>query len=105
MTISNYEVILTDVAKEELEKIYEYISEKLVEKPAADRLMEKIEKNILRLEQNPYSCEEIYTKPHSEVYRKLIIDNYIALYKVYDECKKVVIYRIVYGKMDYLENL
>ena len=80
MDTDNYEVILTDVAKEDLEEIYEYISEHLLEILAANRLMEKIEQKILRLEQNPYSCVEVHIKPHNEVYRKLVIDNYIVLY-------------------------
>ena len=103
MDTNNYEIILTDIAKEELEKIYEYISEHLLEKAAADRLMDKIEQNILRLEQNPYSCVEVRIKPHNEVYRKLVIDNYIALYEVDEKYKQVVIYRVIYGKMDYLK--
>ena len=43
MDTNIYEVVLTDTAKEELEEIYKYISENLLEKVAADRLMEKIE--------------------------------------------------------------
>ena len=36
--------------------------------------MDKIEQNILRLEQNPYSCVEVHIKSHNdEVYRKLVI--------------------------------
>ena len=105
MDTNNYEIVLTDIAKEELEEIYEYISEHLLEKVAADRLMDKIEKNILRLEQNPYSCVEVHIKPQNEVYRKLVIDNYIALYEVDEKYKQVVIYRVIYGKMDYLKMM
>ena len=64
---------------------------------------DKIEQNFLRLEQNPYSCVEVHIKPHNEVYRKLVIDNYIALYEVDEKYKQVVIYRVVYGRMDYLK--
>ena len=103
MDTDNYEVILTDVAKEDLEEIYEYISEHLLEILAANRLMEKIEQKILRLEQNPYSCVEVHIKPHNEVYRKLVIDNYIVLYEVDEKYKQVVVYRIIYGKTDYLK--
>ena len=54
MDINNYEIVFTDTAKEELEEIYEYISEHLLEVGIANRLMDKIEQSILRLEQNPY---------------------------------------------------
>ena len=63
--------------------------------------MEKIEQNFLRLEQNPYSCMEVHIKPTNEVYRKLVIDNYIALYEVDEKYKQVVVYRVLYGRMDY----
>lgn len=103
MDTNTYEIVFTDTAKEELEEIYEYISEHLLEVGAANRLMDKIEQNILRLEQNPYSCVEVHIKPHNNVYRKLVIDNYIALYEVEETYKQVVIYRVVYGKRDYLK--
>lgn len=103
MDTNNYEIVLTDIAKEEIEEIYEYISEHLLEPIAANRLMDKIEQNILRLERNPYSCVEVHIKPHDEIYRKLVIDNYIALYEVDEKYKQVVIYRVIYGKMDYLK--
>ena len=63
MDINNYEIILTDSAKIDLEEIYEYISENLLETNSANRLMEKIENDILRLEQHPYSCIEVQVKP------------------------------------------
>lgn len=103
MDTNNYEIVLTDIAKEEIEEIYEYISQELSEISAANRLMDKIEQNFLRLEQNPYSCVEVHIKPHNEVYRKLVIDNYIALYEVDEKYKQVVIYRVVYGRMNYLK--
>lgn len=103
MDTNTYEIVFTDTAKEELEEIYEYISEHLLEVGAANRLMDKIEQNILRLEQNPYSCVEVHIKPHNNIYRKLVIDNYIALYEVEETYKQVVIYRVLYGKRDYLK--
>ncbi len=98
-----YEIVFTDTAKEELEEIYEYISEYLLEVGVANRLMDKIEKSILRLEQNPYSCVEVHIKQHNNIYRKLIIDNYVVLYGVEETYKQVVIYRVIYGKRDYLK--
>jgi addiction module RelE/StbE family toxin len=102
MDTNNYEIILTDTAKEEIEEIYEYISHNLYEKLVANKLMEKIENSFLMLEQNPYICTKVQVKPHNEIYRKLIIDNYIALYEVEEKHKRVIVYRVLYGKMDYL---
>ena len=104
MDTNSYEIVVTDIAKKELEEIYKYISEELIEINIANKLMDKIEKTILRLEKNPYSCPEIHIKPHNEIYRKLVVENYIVLYEVDDKQKKVIIYRVVYGKTDYLKN-
>lgn len=103
MDINNYEIVITDVAKEELEEIYEYISEHLKEPKIANKLMGKIEENILNLEYNPYICSEVKIKPNNNTYRRLIIDNYIALYEVDEKYKQIVIYRIIYGKTDYMK--
>lgn len=103
MDTNTYEIVFTDTAKEELEEIYEYISEHLLEVGVANKLMDKIEQSILRLEQNPHSCVEVHIKPHNNVYRKLVIDNYIALYEIEETYKQVVIYRVLYGKRDYLK--
>ncbi len=46
MDTNNYEIVLTDIAKEEIEEIYEYISQELSEISAANRLMDKIEQNF-----------------------------------------------------------
>ena len=105
MDISNYEVTLTDVAKEEIENIYAYILENLHEEIAANKLMDKIEDGVLRLAQNPYSCPKVKVKPHNEIYRKLIINNYIVLYDIDKEYKKTVIYRVIHEKTDYLKLL
>ena len=102
MVTNNYEIIFTDTAKEELEKIYEYISKHLYETSAAKRLMKKIEQNFLRLEKNPYSCMEVCVKPHDKTYRRLVIGNYIGLYDIDEKSKQVIIYRIFNGRMDYL---
>ena len=50
MDINNYEIVFTDTAKEELEEIYSYIAENLLEVEVSNRLMEKVEQSILRLE-------------------------------------------------------
>ena len=103
MGTSNYEVIITDNAKEELDKIYEYISNNLIQTSSAYNLMEQIEQKVLRLEQFPYSCPEVKVKPQNLSYRKLVVNkNYIALYKVDEKYKQINIIHIYYAKRDYL---
>ena len=102
MDTNTYEIVLTDIAKEELEYVYEYISENLYANQAANNLMDKIERSILMLEKNPFACTEVCIKPHNEIYRKLVVDNYIVLYQVEETYKQVVIYRVIYGRRDYI---
>ena len=49
MNTKKYDIILTDMAKSELEEIYQYIFNNLKEPKIADKLMEKIETEILSL--------------------------------------------------------
>ena len=53
MDIKKFDIILTDMAKKDLEDIYEYIFESLKEIKVADRLMRKIETEIFSLEISP----------------------------------------------------
>lgn len=105
MSIKHYEVILTDSAKLDLEEIYEYIKDNLKESDVANQLMSKIESDILRLEQYPFSCMEVKVKPHKKLYRKLVTGKYIVLYRVEEEDKQVVILNVIYGKKDYLNDV
>ena len=54
-----YEVIITERAKQELKEIYDYISKSLMEENTADKLIDKIEKELLQLEDIPEGCRWI----------------------------------------------
>lgn len=103
MDTDYYEIVLTDMAEADLDSIYDYIANTLKEENSSNKLMNKIETSILRLEQFPYSCSEVHIKPRNKRYRKLVIGNYIVLYRVEEEYKQVVIFHIFYGKKDYLK--
>ena len=101
-----YEVIITERAKQELKEIYEYISKSLMEENTADKLIDKIEKELLQLEDIPegFSVIENYRKKDFE-YRRLQINNYVAIYRIDKEKREVYIIRIVYGGRNYLNEL
>ena len=102
MAINNYYISLTTNAKEELIDIYEYIDNNLKSKIAADNLMCEIENKILRLSIFPYSCMEVKTKPRNTIYRRLLVKNYVILYKIDEENKRVNIIHIYYGRRNFL---
>ena len=88
--MDKYKVKLNQRAYRELERIFEYIAlEKLAPENAkkqTDRIMEKLK----RLETFPYSHQErMEGKYAKKGYRQLLIDNYIAIYRI-DETNKTV---------------
>ena len=101
-----YKVKLTDVFLEEIEEICNYITNKLKNIDASNRLREKVIYNILLLENSPKMCAKIGKVDRvKRQYRRLVVNNYIILYTV-DEKKIVYIAHIYYGGRNYLdENL
>lgn len=104
MDIKKYNIIFTDIAKENLDEIYYYINENLKEPSTAEKLITLIENEINRLSYYPYSCRKIHIKPRNELYRRLVIKNYIVLYRVIEEKKEVVIFYIIYAGKNYLSD-
>ena len=59
-------------------------------------------KDILRLENAPYSCKKIQIGPRNKCYRRLVSGNYIILYRINKLKKQVKIYHVYYNKRNYL---
>ena len=97
-----FEIKITDEARHDLEKIYDYISLELKNDIAAKKLIRKIRDSIIRLREFPYMSEllkdEILRK---KGYRKIVIDNYIVIYKVNKDERSVIIVRIIYNRRQY----
>lgn len=98
-----YKVKLTDQFLDEFEEISDYISNKLKNIEASNRLREKVIYNVLLLENSPRMCTEIEKLDRVErQYRRMVVNNYVILYTI-DELEKVVyIAHIYYGKRNYL---
>lgn len=106
MSKNSYSLKFTPKAGEDLEQVYSYISEKLFNSSAANDLLEKIEQNIMRLKNFPYSCSLVSDELlKSKGYRKLIIENYIVFHLINESEKQIVIMRILYGAQNYQEFL
>ncbi|MBF8437738.1 type II toxin-antitoxin system RelE/ParE family toxin [Halanaerobiaceae bacterium Z-7014] len=97
-----FEIKITDEARHDLEKIYDYISLEFKNDIAAKKLIRKIRDSIIRLREFPYMSEllkdEILRK---KGYRKIVIDNYIVIYKVNKDERLVIIVRIIYNRRQY----
>lgn len=98
-----FEVEFTDGSIEEMTEIYEYISNDLKEDNVAKRLMTEILDRVLDLANAP----ELYMKIGKvdrlkREYHRMVVKNYVILYTIDFEKRKVYISRMIYGKRNYL---
>lgn len=107
MDISNqYQVEFTDEFKREIRKIYNYIKEELYAEKAAQDLMIKVEEYTNNLSYAPRIYAEIDKYRGTErVYRRIVINNYVILYTIDEENKKVYITHMYYGGSDYINKI
>ena len=100
-----YRLKLTEQFLGEFEEICAYISNKLKNIDASNRLREKAIYNILLLENSPRMCTEIEKVDRTErQYRRMIINNYVILYTIDEPEKIVYIAHIYYGGRNYLNG-
>jgi len=98
--------ILFPKAKDDLENIFYYISFELVNQEAATDLIYKFESKFNELLLFPLSYPLVESKLIYEIdLRKCIVDNYIILYFYNAKDKLVEIVRVIYSKIDYLQDL
>ena len=101
-----YNIIIEKYAQKDLESIYNYICNNLVNKEAAIKLLNKINEKFDSIALFPKSAPLIinnYVKNNN--IRKLLIDNYIAFYEVDDIKNEIRIIRIMYGMQNYIDVL
>ena len=86
-------------ALEDLKEIVRYIARTLQNPKAAENLAHEIIKKIDLLADFPYSAPR-YTpiKPLEYEYRKLLVKNYFAFYRIDEMKKTITVARIIYAK-------
>ncbi len=97
-----FEVEFTDECIEEMIEIYEYISNNLKEDNVAKKLMTEVTSKILDLANAP----ELYMKIGrvdrlKREYHRMVVKNYVVLYTIDFEKKKVFISHMIYGRRNY----
>lgn len=97
-----YNVIRTDIADEGIRKIILYIAQNFGSDIALEKL-EKIEKRILELGNDPYmGMSPRYIVLKRQGYKVLILDKNLVFYKIDEEKKNVIVYAVVDQRQDYL---
>ncbi len=95
-----YKLRYLELAQSDLLDIISYISNQLSAPQAATNLLNKLDKEISRLERFPLSGHPYTNKQKlNEEYRMLVVENYLVFYVVYDNI--VEIRRIIYGRRNY----
>jgi len=100
-----YEVLITESCRIEIKKIYEYIKNNLYAENSAKKLMNKIEKTVMNLTYAPRIYAEIgIYKNTKRSYRRIVVDNFIVLYIIDEDDKKIYISHMYYGGSDYINK-
>ena len=100
--IDIYRVTLFDRAYRDLDGIYDYIANTLIEPGIALNIVDEIETAILSLDTMPHRCSErkigVYA---NQGYRQLFVGNYTVLFRIDEERKLVMIVTIRYSSSQF----
>lgn len=100
--MDNYEIVILDRAKRDLDEIYSYIAYHFQEPVVALKMMDSLEEQILSLEYMPYRCPERRTGLFANKgYRQLLVKNYNVIFRVDDKRKKVLVVTIRYARSQF----
>ncbi|GFI27910.1 hypothetical protein IMSAGC012_03039 [Lachnospiraceae bacterium] len=96
-----YEVTTTDQADTDLRGIYEYIAFELLSPDNAIGQLDRLEKNIMGLEEFPEKFRHYEKEPwHSRGLRVMPVDNYLVFYIPDKDAGIVTVIRVMYAGMD-----
>ena len=99
-----FEIEFTNECIEEMIAIYEYISNNLKENNAAKKLMTEVTDKILNLSNLPEFYMKIGTTNElKREYHRIVVKNYVILYTIDLNKRKVYISRMIYGRRNYLD--
>ena len=104
--MSVYRIELALKAKKDMREIHAYITNNLKEPNIANKLLDKIEMEILKLRQMPF-CHTLERDEQlkNRYLRKLIVDNYLVFYTVHEKSATVFVVRVLYARRDWVNLL
>lgn len=96
--MAKYDILLYPKAYRDIEEIYTYLALEKLEPGIAKAQTDRIWDAIGSLESYPESHQDRLTGRYAgKGYKQLIIDNYIAIFKIDKEKRKVFIVTVQYG--------
>ncbi|MEA4924314.1 MAG: type II toxin-antitoxin system RelE/ParE family toxin [Syntrophomonadaceae bacterium] len=98
-----YKLVITELAHEDLDNIIVYITIQLDNPIAAANFLDEVERCYVFLKSNPFIYERCHdVRLETDGYRKVVINNYVLVYKVDETAKIVIIHRFFYGAQNYI---
>ena len=98
-----YKLNVSELAHQDLDRIISYIAVELANSRAASDFLEEVDKCYSNLIINPLMYAKCHDKRlEKEGYRKVLIKNYVLVYKINEASKTVSILRFFYGAQDYV---
>lgn len=95
--MDKYKVVVRSKAAREIEAIYKYIATEKQAPENAKGQADRIKTAILSLESFPQSHQRRTTGIYAgKDYRQLIIDNYIAIFRIDEQHKTVYVVTVLY---------
>ena len=100
--LDKYRVTMFDRAYRDLDGIYDYIANTLIEPSIALNIVDEIETAILSLDTMPHRCPERKIGAYAnQKYRQLFVGNYTAIFRIDEENKLVIIVTIRYSSSQF----
>jgi addiction module RelE/StbE family toxin len=100
--MKNYKILMTQPARDDLKGIATYIVNKLSEPSIAKKLVGKIKEAVMSLSVMPTRHSLVADEKLAiQGIRKIMVDNYIVFYVVFDKDSTVTVLRILYGRRDW----
>jgi plasmid stabilization system protein ParE len=100
--LDKYSVKLLPRAYRDLDGIYEYIAETLIEPGIALKLLDTLEDAIFSLEGMPQRGALRKTGAFANKgYRQLFVGNFTALYRIEETAKRVLVVTVRYAKSQF----
>ena len=99
--MDKYKVVLLKRAYRDIEDIYAYIAHEKLAPENAEGQTSRIKKAILGLDQFPQSHQDRFVGRYAgKGYKQLIIDNYIAIFRIDEKKKTVYVVTVQYQGRD-----
>lgn len=97
-------MLVSELAHRDLDNIISYIAVQLANPKAAGDFLDELEKCYGYLKSNPMMYAKCQNKRlEKEGYRRVLIKNYVLVYKINEASKTVSILRFFYSAQDYVK--